>query len=134
MLYRPDHPPGTSSPPRPTARDINGHKLARALKNKNISPAHRALLAHNLEIGAAYLHHLTRQQSLALTDASGGYVASVANLTPEEREQVNTGKLSLSVVHNRKREPTDAQLDRLVARIGADRVMAALDRLPAPTA
>lgn len=42
------------------------------------------------------------------------------------------GQLSLSVAHNRKRELSDADLDRFITRVGAERVLQALDRFTQP--
>jgi hypothetical protein len=109
-------------------KDINGRKLSRRLK-KGLSPAFRALLAHDLETGAVRLHDLTRRQACRLMQVSAGYVATVARTDPENRKKIESGQLPLAVLH---KAPTDRQLDRLIARIGPDRFMAALDRYTRP--
>lgn len=126
MLYSPVIPPNTTvtSTPSPV-RDINGRKLSGAIAN--ISPVQRTF-----QTGALCLHHLTRRQALALTGASTGYLSTVVRLTPEEREQVRRGKLALAVFHKCRREMSAVELDRLVAQLGAERVMAALDRFTRP--
>lgn len=143
--------PTTGNTPIPV-RDINGGKLAKRLR-KGLSPTHRALLANDLQTGAVYVHHLTRRQALALTWASVGYVNTVAKLSPEQREQVASGKIPLSVFHNRPKTSAFAALaraanevevelgdedisvgdfvDRVLAKIG-DSLLAALDRLTVP--
>jgi hypothetical protein len=125
-LYSNGQPPPTSAA---VPKIVVGKKLSR--RRKGISPSHRALLARDLETGRARLcAPLTRKQSLAVTGASNGYTARAAGLTPEERVQVEAGSLSLSSVHNRP--PTDAQIDRLIARVGADRIMKGIDRYTSP--
>jgi hypothetical protein len=111
-------------------KDVSGRQLARRLK-RGLSAAFRALLAHEMQAGAVCIHHLSRRQAVALTSASWGYVSTIAKMTPDEREQLGDGRLSLSAVHNRA--PTDADVDRIVAKLGAERVLAALDRATAPT-
>jgi hypothetical protein len=110
-------------------KDIVGHKLATRLR-AGMSPTFRALLAHEFESGACWLHSLTRRQACALTGASIGYVHTLAHATEQEREAVKRGVLSLSDIHNRP--PSDAAIDRVIARLGPDRVLAALDRLTMP--
>ena len=118
--------PGVNISP---SRDLNGHKLSRRVQ-RGLSPTFRALLAYQLESGGVCVHHLTRKQALALARASSGYVSTVARLSPQERDQLGKGILSLSALHNRP--PTDADVDRIVTKLGPTRVMAALDRLTRP--
>jgi|AmaraimetFIIA100_FD_contig_51_11140676_length_1546_multi_6_in_0_out_0_3 hypothetical protein len=55
-------------------------------------------------------------------------------LSAEEREQLARGLISLLSLHNyRRNPPTDAEIDRLVAEIGAERILAALDRYTQPS-
>jgi hypothetical protein len=120
-------PVPTTSDPTPV-KDINGRKLSRRLK-KGLSPTFRALLAHDLETGAAQLHDLTRRQACQLMQVSAGYVTTVAKTNPEDRKKIESGQIPLAALHT---TPTDRQLDRLIARIGPDRFMAALDRYTRP--
>jgi len=116
----------TTSDPTPV-KDINGRKLARRLK-KGLSPTFRALLAHEFESGAV-LHDLTRRQACKLLQVGASYVGTVAKSSPENRKKIERGELALSALHN---TPTDRQLDRLITRLGPDRVMEALDRCTRP--
>lgn len=127
MLYSP--PPNPSATSASPVRDISGRKL-RARLRKGLNPTHRALLAHELETGTVRLYPLPRRQACMLTGASVGYVATLSRLTSLDRELVKRGLLSLSALHNKP--PTDADIDRLVAKLGADRIMAALDRWTRP--
>jgi hypothetical protein len=109
-------------------RDVNGRKLSRRLK-RELNPTHRALLAFELECGVLWLHHLSRRQAQRLTGANQRHVTSLRRASPDEREQVKKGLLPLSAL----RAPSDADVDRIVARIGAERLLKAFDRLTAPT-
>jgi hypothetical protein len=116
--------------PQPSVvKDINGRRLQRRLR-KGLSPVHRALLAIELESGGACLHHLSRRQAKRLTGANQRHVTSLRQASAEQREQVKRGQLALSSLPNKP--PSDASLDRLVVKAGADRVMAALDRYTRP--
>ena len=103
-------------PTTATVGNINGRKLSR---RKKITPTHRALLAYELQTGALSVHHFTRKQALALTKASLGYATTVGRATAKERTKITRGVLSISN-------------DRLVAPLGAERVLAAVDRITAP--
>jgi hypothetical protein len=117
------------APAGKAVKDINGRKLSRRLKRGLISPTFRALLARDLETGAVRLHNLTRRQACRIMQVSVGYVTTVARTDPENRKKLEVGQVSLAALHT---TPTDRQLDRLNARVGADRVMAALDRYTRP--
>jgi hypothetical protein len=108
---------------------ISGRWFSR--HRKDFSPTELALLAHDIEMGKKMWADHTRAQALALTKASAGYTASVAKLTPGERKQVEQGQLLLSKLHNK--QMSDTALDRFIARVGADRVMAAIDRYTQPS-
>lgn len=115
------------APVTKASRNINGRKLSRRLK-KGLSPAFRALLAHELETGAV-LHDLTRRQACKLLQVSPSYVATLAKIDPEQRAMIARGQLSLSAIHNKL---TDTDIDRIVAKLGAERIMAAIDRYTQP--
>jgi hypothetical protein len=110
-------------------RLISGRKLSR--RRKGFSPSHRALLALDIETGKARVINHTRKQARALTGASVGYTNTAAKLTPDQRQKVERGQLSLAAFHN-KHQPTDAALLQYIEKVGADRVMAALDRYTEP--
>jgi hypothetical protein len=131
-----DAMPGAASPATPSApptHDIVGKKLARRLR-KGLSPTFAALLAREFETGESRLRApLTRRQACLLTEASWGYVSALARATPEEIEAIKRGTLSLAALHRRKREPTDAQVDATIIKLGIERVFDALDRLTKPS-
>jgi hypothetical protein len=111
-------------------RDVNGRKLDRRLK-QGLSDAHRALLALDLENGTACLHHLTRRQAKRLMGANQRIVASLRRASAEEQEKFKRGLLSLGEL--RARVPSDAAIDKLIAKLGPERVLMALDRITRPT-
>jgi hypothetical protein len=111
-------------------KTIVGRRLTRRLKG--ITPDLRALLAHEMVAGEAVLHRLTQAQAAVLVHVSLPYVSTVSRASPEQREDIRRRRLSLSALYHKRRQPTDAKLDRLIARYGADRIMAALDRVTAP--
>ena len=108
-------------------KTIDGRRLAKRLKGTTADT--RALLAHGMTTEGA---RLTQAQAAALARVSQAYVSAASRASPEQREAIKHGGLSLSTLHNKRQEPTDAKLDRLVAKYGADRVMAALDRATMP--
>jgi hypothetical protein len=118
----------SSSLRRQASHNIVGKKLAR--KRKQITAHHLALLTADMVNGSVVVSHLTLAQARALTKASLGYASTASHLTPKQRQQVERGEMSLASFHN-NREPSDAQIDRLVAKC-PDRVMRALDRLTQP--
>jgi hypothetical protein len=122
------HAPSITLPPGVKA--VSGKKLARKLQR--IEPAHRALLVHDLEAGAVWLHDLTRHQSCSLVPVSLGYVGTVANASPEDVRRLRAGTLSLSELHNRPL--SDAAIDKLIAKIGLSRIWQAMDRATRPAA
>jgi hypothetical protein len=126
-LYNPNSDGATFAP---FAASIDGRQLSRRLKN--LSPAKRALLALDLERGG--LHHSTRPQSAKLAQVSRSYIATVSRASDEERKRLANGCTSLSSIHNqyRRRPVTDADVERIVKKIGVSRVFAALDKLTAP--
>src|SRR5215831_9018781 len=133
MLQYPKFPQSVNltSSDRPV-RTITGRRLGRLLRQA--SARDRALLAHELEQGALHLLSPTRAQAAILTHASLGYIGTVSRLTTEERRQLARGQFSLSRAHhNHQRTVTDAAIDRIIARLGLERVMAALDRATAPS-
>src|SRR5262245_52326230 len=99
-------------------KNINGRRLRR--RRKGLNPTHRALLAYELEVGGASIHDLTRRDACRLTGASVTYVATLCRISDEERERIQRGQLTLSTFQNKP--PSDAYLDRLVLKVGADRV------------
>jgi len=78
----------------PSVKEISGRRLARRIKH-GISPTHKALLAYAMEHREVLLHELTRRQSMALTRASAGYIATVTRLTAECRPSALVGQNEL---------------------------------------
>jgi hypothetical protein len=130
FIYRSDRVSAIA--PAPTPSSINGRQLAYRLQKLN--SAKRALLARDLECGAVHLQNLTRPQAATLTRVSVSYVNTVQRASLEERKRLACGLLTLSALHNKhRRQPvSDADVERIVIKIGADRVMSALDRITAP--
>ncbi|MGY3125004.1 hypothetical protein ACVWXQ_008941 [Bradyrhizobium sp. S3.14.4] len=124
-LYSPTSAGATA----PTAHQYDGRKLSRL---RNLSAEKRALLAFDLQHGAR-LYNLTRAQAAAVAKVAPSYIGTVATASDEERQRLAYGWTSLSAIHNRHRRPaTDADIERIVKKIGPDRVMRALDRITAP--
>src|SRR5262249_22090262 len=113
-------------------RKITGRRLAELLKSGRITPAFAALLAVDMERGEIDVSYLTAKQARVMTGASAGYIAAAKRLTPEQREQVKRGQVTLSSLHNAKRTPTDDAIDRYIAKVGADRVWQAFERYTQP--
>jgi hypothetical protein len=61
------------------------------------------------------------------------YVALAHRLSEADRLRLIKGEISLSELANGRRHLTDAKVDRIVARIGLERILAALDRATRPT-
>jgi len=112
-------------PVRPS--DINGRKLSRALKAGKLPSDWRARLALRLQEGAVFLHHLTARQARLLTGAKVGDVAAARRV---ERPNGNgTDNLRRVLFRN---NPTDSDVDVIVAQVGTERLMDALDRATKP--
>lgn len=118
---------------------IYGQRLAHRLARINID--WRALLAADMAAGRVNVRGLTLRQAAKLVGVSFGYVHTASKLSPEQRQQVETGKLTVAAVHRPKPALSDADIDAIVAnygidhvvaRLGAHKVMDALDRLTAP--
>jgi hypothetical protein len=125
------HKPRRRRPPL-TSTALTGTVLTSLCAQLRNNPAWLALLTVDIAAGRMPVSDLTRAQARKLTGASVGYTATAARLTPEERKKVNDGVATFAEFHNRPRQITDADLDRFVIRVGAGRVMAALDRHTSP--
>jgi hypothetical protein len=110
------------------ARTITGRQLNQELKSA--SAVDRARLARKIEQGELQLLRLTRKQATGLAKVSAGYVGTLSRLSADERTQLARGQLSLSQAHRRR--ATDVEVDRIIARLGAEVIMAGLDRATAP--
>lgn len=117
--------------PNHPAQTITGRRFNRLLKLG--SPADRALLAYDLARGEMQILPPTRAQAAGLARIASGYIGTVARLSADERVRLARGELSLTRLHHdRQHRVTDAEVDRVVARYGAEAILAALDRLTAP--
>jgi hypothetical protein len=67
-----------------------------------------------------------------LCGASLGYVETLSRLSPDDLARVPAHPWMLAQLHQRGREMSDADIDKLVAHVGAGRLMEALDRATAP--
>ena len=105
--------------------DVNGRKLANAIKAGTLKPDFAAWLAYRLQIGEVLLHHLTARQARQVTGAT------CADLAAERRKNRRVNGNGCRVLY--RRNPSDTDIDTIVARLGADRVLAALDRITTPT-
>jgi hypothetical protein len=94
----------------------------------------RALLALSLVSGAPIAPMSCRRAAL-MANASRYRIASAALATPGEIESLLAGRLRLRDVrraHSLKAMMTDSEIDALIDRIGADRLLEALDRVTTP--
>jgi hypothetical protein len=107
------------------ARDLNGGKLSRALKAETIPPAWRARLALRLQDGSLFLHHLTAEQARQIT---GARVSELAAARRAERPVNGNGHVRVLF----RNVLADGDIDAIVAKVGAERMMAALDRATKP--
>lgn len=126
------HSGNPSAVNNPAARKIAGRRLDELLNSGRLTPAFTALLAVDMECGEIDVSHFTPEQARGMTGASAGYVATARKLTPERCEQVKRGQVTVSSLHNTRRTPTDAAIDRYIARVGADRVWKVLERCMQP--
>ncbi len=115
----------------PTVYNFDGRHLSRRLKKLDI--AKRALLARDLERGVVRLQNLTRAQAVAIARVPSSYVGTVQHASADERKLLACGSLTLSALHHRRRPVSDADVERIVVKIGCDRIWRALDKITSPT-
>jgi hypothetical protein len=98
---------------------------------------HKALDALDFKVKFGFPNKAACQ----VTGANAAYLSILCRLTPQQREQVARGELSLSQLHNKRRHGkgngngsrlSNARLDQFVSRIGLARIWAAIERLTAP--
>jgi len=94
---------------------VFGRQLARQLLR--LSAHARSRLAHDLVVGEVVLRDPTRSQMARLVGVSERSVAEIAR--------------SLGTA-NKRPDMSDAAVERLISRIGAERIWTALDHLTAP--
>jgi hypothetical protein len=120
----------TAGKPAITGRDL-ANKLRKTL------PGERAVMALAIADGVMVVTDFTHAQAARLADVSVDSVSIVASATPYEIQALNRGWLSLRDVRalhaERCNKPTTANIEAFIDRVGPDAIMAALDRLTAPT-
>jgi hypothetical protein len=114
---------------------INGRKIACNLRR--MSQTSRALHANDAVTGAVALHALTRSQAAALFGTNVSYIDAVGRASDEERARLRAGEVAIAEIHSTPKPPTDEAVDALVDNfidfVGADKILAALDRATRPT-
>ena len=111
---------------------LSGRELDREVRTA--TPTKRALLAADVEAGRLLVERPTARQARLITGSSPCYLYAARLLSPMERAAVRTGRASLAAKARERRQLTDSKLDQLVSQLGAERVMAALDRVTRPMA
>lgn len=107
---------------------LRGRDLASQLRD--LPKKRRALLAAQAVAGGL---KLTRAQAANLFGVCPDYIAVACTASAEERHDILNGGSLRAIIQGRKRHHMgDAALDRLVADIGPDKLLAALDRATAP--
>jgi hypothetical protein len=114
----------------PPANVVTGWKLNRLLHS--LDAGGKAMLAADLAAGRLVIVGPTLEQARGLTGASRGYTYTAATLSPTQRQAVRRGHVKLVDIHLRHRSLSDAGIDRLVRRLGPDRLWSAIDRLTSP--
>jgi hypothetical protein len=95
------------------------------------NPTKRALLAADID-GRVIIEKLTARQARVLARANIPYANAARKLSPTERAACRIGRLNLAEKARERRPISDAKLDKLIRKIGAGRMMAALDRYTSP--
>jgi hypothetical protein len=113
----------------PTGPEIKIDGAAFHRRVRKATPTERALYAHDLQAGLIGIGPFTGPQARFLAQCSFGYQNTVNKLAPHELERLRRGWVKLAELHNTM---TDGDVLRLVKRIGADRVLRAIDMLTAP--
>jgi hypothetical protein len=114
----------------PPANVVTGWKLNQLLHS--LDAGGKAMLAADLAAGRLVIANPTLEQARGLTGASRGYTHTAATLSPTQRQAVRRGHIKLVDIHLRHRSLSDAGSDRLVRRLGPDRLWSAIDRLTSP--
>lgn len=112
---------------------LSGKVLARNLRKT--SPAMRAILVAPLTNGTA-IGVLTKAQAARLGRVSAKTMAIVAGASADQLEALWSDRLSLNAVRKANAKPrglTDSEVDDFINRVDPNRVLAALDRLTAPS-
>jgi hypothetical protein len=117
----------TTTETTPGVKKVSGQKLARWRKMGLIPPVFAARLADALQVGTVVLSDLTDKQACAVVGATVAGLAAVRRERRKHRATTNGTRVLY------RRAQTDGDVDAVVAKIGADRVMQSLDRITRPT-
>jgi hypothetical protein len=114
----------------PPANVVTGREFNRLLHS--LDAAGKAVVAADLAAGRLVIAKPTLEQARGLTGASRGYAHTATTLSPTQRQAVRSGHIKLVDIHLRHPSLSDARIDRLVRRLGPDRLWSAIDRLTSP--
>jgi hypothetical protein len=112
----------------------NGNAAARQSRRRRptsrLSIERRAILA----AGVVERSKLSAQKVGDLFCVNERYISAVRRLSEADRSRLLRGEITLSDLCNGPRKPpSDEKIDRIVAKLGAERVLAAIDRLTQPS-
>jgi hypothetical protein len=108
----------------PAIRVVSGRKLAHELKGASAAAA--ALASADAQTGRLVITPLPPRWANRMFGANPRLSKAARELVPLERAAVRRGQLDLT------RPVSDAAIDKVVAKLGPDRVLAALDRITKP--
>jgi hypothetical protein len=109
------------------------YRPRRPLSSARGGPGNATLKALRAYALAGTTRYITERLAAQIEGASLTYVSALSCMTAAERDAVRAGTLSLAgYVAKRWRQQSPIDVDDLVAELGADRVLAVLDRLTAP--
>jgi hypothetical protein len=124
-------PTSQVSPADPAIKRISGRILAKRIRKDAFDLVHRARLALQLQRGEVVIGNLTAKQARQLVGISVDVLAAARQVMPAApRPRTRT-------VRNRvtyKRDLSEGDVERLIAQLGEERVLAALDRVTQPAA
>jgi hypothetical protein len=114
----------------PPANVVTGRAFNRLLRS--LDAGGKAVVAADLAAGRLVIANPTLEQARGLAGASRGYTHTASTLSPTQRQAVRYGHIKLVDIHLRHPSLSDAGIDRLVRRLGPDRLWSAIDRLTSP--
>ena len=118
----------------PMPRLVDGFKLT---KPPPLSPTRLALLAWDLHHGEVSSSGLPRRKAARLLGVPERDLCLIENATELEYAALRRGNFTIEALREQHRQqcqhPSDAEIDKLVERIGVGKMLDALDRATAPT-
>ena len=114
----------------PAIKVVTGREFNQLLRS--LDAAGKAVITADLAAGRLVIANPTLEQARGLTGASRGYAHTATTLSPTQRQAVRSGHIKLVDIHLRHPSLSDAGIDRLVRRLGPDRLWSAIDRLTSP--